>query len=137
MLMETAKTQPMVRFEGKVALVAGGSGGVGAAAVRRIAAEGGAMTCYNSWRPVTEDRQPRDIMAEIAQAWEMKLIYPAFKLAQQTRDFTITLYQCDGFSVHFMRRRKEWKQRIEQAIYENAHRDDFLTWLEWIPVLNS
>jgi len=100
-------------------------------ALKRIAAESGAMTCYNVWLPVTEERQPRDIMAEIAQAWEMKLIYPAFELAQQTREFTITLYQYDGFSVHFTRRPEVWKPRIEQAINENAHRLDFMTWLEW------
>lgn len=46
--METANIQPLVRFEGKVALVAGGSGGVGSAAVRRIAAEGGAVAVHYS-----------------------------------------------------------------------------------------
>jgi len=89
------------------------------------------MTCYNDWRPVNEERQPRDIMAEIAQAWEMKLIYPAFELAQQTREFTIALYQYDGFSVHFTRRPNLWKRKIDQAINENANRQGFMMWLEW------
>ena len=100
-------------------------------ALETIAAEGGAMTCYNDWLPVTDERQPRDIMAEVAQACEMKLIYPAFELAQQTREFTITLYQYDGFSVHLRRPRDTWKRKIEQAIYDNANRQGFMTWLEW------
>jgi hypothetical protein len=100
-------------------------------ALETIAAEGGAMTCYGEWKPVTEERQPRDIMAEIAQAWEMNLIYPAFELARQTREFTITLYQYDGFSVNFTRRPELWKQRIQEVISENANRQGFMTWLEW------
>ncbi len=100
-------------------------------ALETIAAEGGAMTCYREWKPVTEKRQPRDIMAEIAQAWEMNLIYPAFELARQTREFTITLYQYDGFSVNFTRRPELWKQRIQELISENANRQGFMTWLEW------
>lgn len=100
-------------------------------ALERIAEEGGAMNCYNHWRPVTDKRRPRKIMAEIAQAWEMKLIYPAFELAQQTSEFTITLYQYDGFSVSFARRPNLWKRRIEQTIHENANREGFFTWLEW------
>ena len=48
------------------------------AALETIYWEGGAMTCYNKWLAVGGERQPRDIMAEVAQAWEMKLIYPAF-----------------------------------------------------------
>ena len=100
-------------------------------ALETIAAEGGAMTCYNDWLAVTEERQPRDIMAEVAQAWEMKLIYPAFELASTSSDFKITLYQYDGFCVHFVRRPETWKQRIEESINWHANRHGFLTWLEW------
>ena len=44
--------------------------------MERIVVEGGAMNCYKQWMPVTNDRQPKHIMAEVAQAWEMTLIYP-------------------------------------------------------------
>jgi hypothetical protein len=100
-------------------------------ALNRIKDEGGVMTPYDRWLSVTEERQPRDLMAELAQAWEMKLIYPAFELAQNTKDFTITLYQYDGFSVHFTRRPAQWKQRIEESINLNAQKLGFFTWLEW------
>jgi len=100
-------------------------------ALETIGVENGAMNCYNKWLAVGGERQPRHIMAEVAQAWEMKLIYPAFELAQTTSDFRITLYQYDGFSVHFTRRPKEWKPRIEEAINQNANRHGFMTWIEW------
>lgn len=100
-------------------------------ALERIAADGGAYTCYDQWKSVTEERKPRDIMAEIAQAWEMKLIYPAFELANTTRAFVITLYQYDGFSVVFRHRKEQWKERIEQAIQDNADSLNILTKLEW------
>jgi hypothetical protein len=101
------------------------------AALQTIALNGGAENCYGEWKCVTEERQPRDIMAEIAQAWEMKLIYPAFALARKTSDFTITLFQYDGFSVHFSRRPDEWRKKIDESINENAKQLGFLTSLEW------
>jgi hypothetical protein len=101
------------------------------AALQTIALTGGAENCYGEWKRVTEERQPRDIMAEIAQAWEMKLIYPAFALARETSDFTITIFQYDGFSVHFSRRSDEWRKKIDESINENAKQLGFLTNLEW------
>jgi hypothetical protein len=98
---------------------------------RVIEQECGATTCYGKECPVTPVRQPRQIMAEVAQALEMKMILPAFKLAQQTQDFTIVLFQHDGFSVHFMRRADMWQERIAQAIQEEIHQQGIQTGLEW------
>jgi len=100
-------------------------------ALEQIAEEGGGMTAYGRWLRITGEREPRDIMAEVAQSWEMKLIYPAFDLARKTSDFTITLFQHDGISVQFTRRSEQWKRRIEESINENANRLNFMTWLEW------
>ena len=80
-------------------------------ALQTIAANGGAENCFGQWQAVTDKRQPRDIMAAIAQAWEMKLIHPAFEVAQRTHDFRITLFQHDGFSVHFTQRAMDAENR--------------------------
>lgn len=97
----------------------------------RIAKVGGGFDAYNQWISVEGDRQPRDIMASVAQSWEMKLIFPAFLLASQTRDFTITLFQHDGFSVNFRRRKDLWKKRIENVINERIGKYNILTGIEW------
>jgi hypothetical protein len=73
----------------------------------------------------------RDILAEVAQALEMKLIYPAFRLARETREFTIVLFQHDGFSLHFVRREEMWLTRIANAIQEEITQHRVETRLEW------
>ena len=100
-------------------------------ALAEIEAHGGASTPYGKWCPVTNERKARHVMAEIAQAWEMKLIAPAFKLASETNDFTITLYQFDGFTVHFKRRVELWRQRITEAVMKEAKETGIQTTLEW------
>ena len=64
-------------------------------------------------------------MAEVAQALEMKLIYPAFRLAGETREFTIVLFQHDAFSLHFLRRSEAWLARI--AVQEEIAQDGVVT----------
>jgi len=91
-------------------------------ALQTIAANGGGENCYCQWEALTEERQPRDIMAAIAQAWEMKLVYPVFEVAQRTHDFKITLFQHDGFVIHFTQRQELGMRRIEQAVNDNARR---------------
>ena len=92
---------------------------------------GGAETCYGKWCPVTDDRLARDVMAELAQAWEMKFIYPAFELARGARDFTITLYQFDGFSVHFTQKQDMWIKRISESVNGELKKYNVLSYLEW------
>lgn len=70
-------------------------------------------------------------MAEVAQALKMKLIYPAFRLAGETREFTIVLFQHDGFSLHFLRRGDMWLRRITSVIQEEVSQYGFVTRLEW------
>ena len=100
-------------------------------ALDSIAKAGGARTCFDKWCAVSETRHPRQIMAEVAQALEMTLIYPAFRLAADTREFTIVLFQHDGFTLHFLRRGALWLRRIASAIQEEASQHSVVTRLEW------
>src|SRR5215475_15084170 len=54
---------PMARLEGKVAIVTGGASGIGAATLRRFAAEGAAVVCAD----IDEDAGPR-VVAEIVES---------------------------------------------------------------------
>ena len=69
--------------------------------LEKIAEAGGARDCYGKWIQVNGETQPRDILARVAQSWEMKLVYPAFEIADKIEDFKIMLFQHDGFSVFF------------------------------------
>jgi hypothetical protein len=100
-------------------------------ALQSIVGAGGATTCFGKWCAVSSFRQPPDILAEVAQALEMKLIYPAFRLARETREFTIVLFQHDGFSLHFLRRDEMWLERIANAIQEEIAQHGVETRLEW------
>jgi hypothetical protein len=76
-------------------------------ALEKIAETGGAKDCYEKWIQVNGKTQPRDILARVAQCWEMKLVYPAFEITDKTEDFKIMLFQHDGsqsFSVPMKRR---------------------------------
>jgi hypothetical protein len=91
----------------------------------------GAEDCYGKWIQVTDEVQPRDILAQIAQSWEMKLIFPAFEMAAKTEDFKIMLFQYDGFSVFFRRYEDACRRNIKAAIDANAQKLGIPTWLEW------
>lgn len=110
---------------------------------RRIKAKGGMETCYGRfierrpseevfWSENEEEVETHQIMAIVAQALEMHLIYPAFELAKAHRkEFTITLAQHDGFSVKFHRRAGEWKKRIRKVVQERIDLWEIKTTLEW------
>jgi hypothetical protein len=106
-------------------------------ALRSIAKAGGARTCFAKWCAVSETRHPRQIMAEVAQALELKLILPAFRLAAETREFTIVLFQHDGFTLHFLRRGEMWLGRIATVIQEEVAQHGcryyarMVTWNGW------
>jgi hypothetical protein len=100
-------------------------------ALKSIAKAGGATTCFGKCCAVSETRQPRQIMAEVAQALELKLIYPAFRLAAETREFTIVLFQHDGFTLHFLLRDEMWLARIANVIQEEIAQHGVETRLEW------
>jgi hypothetical protein len=110
---------------------------------RRIKEKGGMETCYGRfierrsseevfWSENEEEVETHQIMAIVAQALEMHLIYPAFELAKANRkEFTITLAQHDGFSVKFHRRAVEWKKRIKKVIQDRIDLWEINTTIEW------
>jgi hypothetical protein len=98
----------------------------------RITAAGGDKTCYDKPLSVRGDFQARHILAQMAQAWEMKIIFPAFRLATENPDdFKIMLYQFDGFSAHFTRRPEQWRKQIKFVVDKQAADLGIPTWLEW------
>lgn len=100
-------------------------------AIERVTEMGGEKTAYGKFLQVTENLQPRDILAQIAQSWEMKAIYPAFALTADNLDFKIMIYQFDGFTTQFTRRREEWQAKIKLAVDKRAQEFDIPTRLEW------
>jgi hypothetical protein len=100
-------------------------------ALTAIEANGGAETPYGKWCAVSGSRKPREVMAEVAQAWEMKLLMPVFKMAKTTKDFQVTVYQFDGVTVQFTRRAEQWKRRIRAEIEQEAEKEGIKTGWEW------
>jgi len=106
-----------------------------------IERQGGMETCYGRFIERKEEdpsdvqgeeTQTHQIMALVAQALEMHIIYPAFELAKANREeFTITLAQHDGFSVKFHRRADHWKREIQNKVQERINHWKIRTVLEW------
>lgn len=73
------------------------------------------------------------ILAHQAQAIELYLLLPVVELASTTKDFYITLWQHDGFSVHFTDKTKidRWISRILQVVQTKIDEQGILTHLEW------
>jgi hypothetical protein len=64
----------------------------------------------------TDRLDAKQILAQLAQSVELKIIYPAFELATDTSDFKIMLFQHDGFAVTFWRRVEKWRAKIKEVI---------------------
>lgn len=73
------------------------------------------------------------ILAHQAQALELYILLPVVELASTTKDFYITLWQHDGFSVHFTDKTKidRWIPRILQVVQEKIDEQGILTHLDW------
>lgn len=79
--------------------------------IDRISELGGAYTVYGSWLSLADNVSTnsisnkyynvKSILAQQAQAVELKIITSLFRLAADSDDFTITLYQFDGVSILF------------------------------------
>jgi hypothetical protein len=76
-------------------------------------------------------RSVGSVMAQAAQVAEMELLHPVVEMAKITKDFQITLFQHDGFSVLFRREQEKWMERIEEVVQEKARSFGFPTGLEW------
>jgi len=64
----------------------------------------------------------RSMLAEEAQAIEAKLLEDVIPLAKTTKDFVVTLWQSDGFSVRFTDRTKQerWTKKIQEVVKAKA-----------------
>jgi hypothetical protein len=73
------------------------------------------------------------ILAHQAQAIELYLLLPVVELASTTKDFYITLWQHDGFSLHFTNKTKidRWIPRILKVVQDKIDQQDILTHLDW------
>jgi hypothetical protein len=73
------------------------------------------------------------LLAHQAQSIELYLLLPVVELASTTTDFYITLWQHDGFSIHFTNKSKvdKWIPRILQVVQQKIDEQGILTHLEW------
>ncbi len=68
----------------------------------------------------TSDYNTRSILAQQAQSYELRLLWPAIELAMSTKDFMITAFMHDGCAFDFTRRSDSWIDRITSAVQEEA-----------------
>ena len=101
-------------------------------AMDKILRDGGGYTCFGQWLSAL-DHKDRTILALISQAVELKIMHVVFEIAKKTTDFTITLFQHDGFAIHFTDKSKAnmWISKLSQAVDNEAQRMGILTYLEW------
>ena len=67
---------------------------------------------------------------------ELELLYPIVQMFRDMKrpDWHVGLYQYDGCSIHFARRKESWLPRIVNAVNENARRLGVPTSLEVVPL---
>jgi hypothetical protein len=108
---------------------------------RRIVDAGGAENCFGQWIAIPQERHThtrragpnvRSVLAQLAQAWELRLLAPVIDLARSTDQFTITTWLHDGFyvDVRDSARATRWGREITKAVDREAHSLGFLTRLE-------
>lgn len=83
----------------------------------------------------TQERKDsiNSILAHQAQAVELYLLLPVVGVANTTKDFYITLWMHDGFSLHFTDKSKVdyWIKKIQSAVQQKIDEQGILTHLEW------
>lgn len=73
------------------------------------------------------------ILAHQAQSIELYILLPVVELACTTKDFHITLWQHDGFSIHITDNSKAdyWIKKIQSVVQEKIDELGLLTHLNW------
>lgn len=113
--------------------------------IEKINREGEGKTIFGVTRKVYGDKKSNgkpskerlsfitSILAHQAQSVELYLLLPVVELASTTKDFHITLWQHDGFSIHFnsTSRIDRWIPRILQVVQQKIDEQGILTHLEW------
>lgn len=80
--------------------------------------------------------QTKQELSEKISETELELLYPIVQMFRDMKrpDWHVVLYQYDGCSIHFARRKESWLPRIVNAVNENARRLGVPTSLEVVPL---
>jgi hypothetical protein len=112
-----------------------------AAQFETIITDGGAENCFGRWLspPLKWNARCRhwrpnlrSVLAQLAQAWELRLLLPVLNLARTTDQFRIMLWVHDGVYVDFrdQSRAQFWSRRIIAAVNQEAQKLGIPTGLE-------
>jgi hypothetical protein len=98
----------------------------------KINRENGAYDVFGNWINVTEHTNAPSIAAQVAQSYELKLLYPVIQLARTTSDFTIMYWLHDGFYIYVGNKEKVqfWIDILDDAVCAVADELDIPTFLE-------
>ena len=113
--------------------------------IEKLNQEGEGQTIFGVTRKVYGDKTSKgkptkdrlgfitSILAHQAQALELYVLLPVVELASTTKDFHITLWQHDGFSIHFNDKSKvdRWIPRILKVVQDKIDEQGILTHLDW------
>ena len=94
---------------------------------------GGATTVFGDrLHSDGSDDSLRSILAQEAQAMELWLLLPIVEMARSTDEFSIVLWQHDGFSAAFRdrSRARRWVGRFQEAVARRAGEQGIATELE-------
>lgn len=100
---------------------------------RRVRVEGGTQTPMGRIAcPSRKDKFVRSHLSNVLSAYELALIAPCFEVAEQSKDFTITICQHDGFSIKLRQedRLKQVLARLNDAVKCVAEQYGIVTHLE-------
>lgn len=88
--------------------------------MQKITEENGAYNIYGDWLSTSDIKcfSVESVLAQQAQAVEMKIISTLFYLAAGNNNFTIQLFQHDGVSIRFHNKNKqqEYIERMKEAV---------------------
>lgn len=111
------------------------------ARLTQIRRDNGAYDCFGTWVKMPRDKHettgkfipnPPSVLAQLGQAFEVKLMYPIVQLAQQTDEFAIVLWLHDGVYIDFRDpgKAKRWTHRFTEAVKQQANAMGIHTHLE-------
>ena len=89
--------------------------------------QGGATDCFGRFIrvcPGPDEVSPRSVLAQLAQAQELAIVFPVIDIARSERDLHVVLWQHDGFSLAVSDAEKKdyYLRRVRTAIEAEAER---------------
>ncbi|NNJ11522.1 hypothetical protein EKD04_014385 [Chloroflexales bacterium ZM16-3] len=105
-----------------------------AAKMQAVIAAGGLETIFGQWIEVMDDASARSALVQEAQAMEMALLAPVIEQARHTKEWSITLWQHDGFSLSLRdqapARARALIKRLRKSVDRAAAKYGIITTLE-------